>query len=317
MGENGVRMRMKRKHVMTTRFWPLVAVSLFCNFGNAQDSAVPVNSGYGVQGSLAMSRAQNDADMQRAIQRARETKALKEAMVAYAPTQQLYTTPAQFLSANRPPAPAPRNNTGVTATSPVKTSSEIPDFEKPANTSRPEATPAPVSVTPTELPSRRGGLLDRLFKREKESPEVAPSVAPVPSGGDLPPGPPPAAPSMGNTSNPPSADRIPEPPSFGSTTPGPSAAESNMPTEAGAPAPPAAEDTEEVAPIFQRRAAAASPAAGELAAVTAESEANVDGVLVRLYEGDKVTVLSRSGSDAMIRLPDQRVGRISASFLSP
>ena len=48
-----------------------------------------------------------------------------------------------------------------------------------------------------------------------------------------------------------------------------------------------------------------------------ESEANVAGVLVRLYEGDKVSVLSRNGSDVTIRLADQRVGTVSASVLSP
>lgn len=88
-----------------------------------------------------------------------------------------------------------------------------------------------------------------------------------------------------------------------------------MAGEGAASAPPAPAGPEEVAPIFQRRAGA--PASGETAAVKTESEANVAGVLVRLYEGDKVSVLSRNGSDVTIRLADQRVGTVSASVLSP
>ena len=161
---------------MTTRLWPVVAISLFCNFGNAQDGVAPVSTSYAVQGSLATSRAQNDADMQRALQRARETKALKDSMVAYAPTQRYYPVEDQLraasLTANRPAVPTPASlGGGLSASIPVKVvkapTPEIPEFEKPSNPSQQQAAPAQVSGELTELPSKKNGLLDRLFKREK------------------------------------------------------------------------------------------------------------------------------------------------------
>ena len=328
LGENGVRLAPNTKHGMTTRLWPVVAISLFCNFGNAQDGVAPVSTSYAVQGSLATSRAQNDADMQRALQRARETKALKDSMVAYAPTQRYYPVEDQLraasLTANRPAVPTPASlGGGLSASIPVKVvkapTPEIPEFEKPSNPSQQQAAPAQVSGELTELPSKKNGLLDRLFKREKEGPEAVDSGGMAPGASDLPPGPAAVdaatAEATGGVAVAPPSQGIPEPPSFGSTAPSPPGAGPAMAGEVTPSAPPAPAGPEEVAPIFQRRAAA--PTSGETAAVKTESEANVAGVMVRLYEGDKVSVLSRNGSDVTIRLADQRVGTVSASVLAP
>ena len=70
----------------------------------------------------------------------------------------------------------------------------------------------------------------------------------------------------------------------------------------------------ETAPsIFVKRGSAS--AAGESATVKAATQATVDGVLVRLYEGTAVTVLEKSGSMAKVRLPDGREGSVAASAL--
>jgi hypothetical protein len=303
-----------RESVMTARFLPLVALSSLCNFGSAQDNVVSLNPGYGVQGSLAVTRAQNEADMQRALQRARETRALKEAMAAYAPTRQIPSTPAQFLTANRPAPPLPQSGGAVTSIAPVERVPEVPYFEKPVEFPSPEPapSPSPVSIETPSPPASRGGLLDRLFKREKEAPETASSNSQLPLRGELPPAPP-VAPAVPPTVSSPSPDRIPEPPSFRETAPSPRAGEPSMAEKPILSSPP--EPEEEIAPIFQRRVAPS--AAGETATVTVESEATVSGVLVRLYKGDQVRVLSRNGSEATIRLADQRVGTINAGVLKP
>jgi hypothetical protein len=57
-------------------------------------------------------------------------------------------------------------------------------------------------------------------------------------------------------------------------------------------------------------------AAGAHATVLETSQAMIEGVLVRLYEGSSVVVLERSGSMARIRLADGREGTIAASALS-
>lgn len=296
---------------MTARFLPFVALSILCNFGTAQDNLVPLNPGYGVQGSLAVTRAQNEADMQLALQRARETRALKESMSAYPLTRPIHTTSEQFLAANRPAPPLPPSGGAVTSTAPVERVPEVPYFEKPVEFPSPE--PAPVSSEMPVPPPSREGLLDRLFnKREKDAPEPALSNSQLPVGSDLPPAPP-AAPAMDPVVSSPSPDRIPEPPSFRETAPPPQAEEPAMAEKPILPTPP--EPVEEVAPIFKRRATASG--AGEIAAVMVESEANVSGVLVRLYKGDQVNVLSRNGSEATIRLADQRVGTINAGVLNP
>ena len=287
----------------------------------------PVIPTYAVQGSQAMSRAQNDADMQRALQRARETKALKDSMVAYAPTQRYYPVTDQLkalsLAANRPAVPASSAAGGLSAAIPVKVvkapASEIPEFERPSNPSQQQAAPTLVSEGTTELPSKRNGLLDRLFKREQEGPEGMSFSDTGPGGADQPPGDPAinaaTNAATGGAAVAPPGQGIPEPPSFGSTAPSPPGPGIAMTGEGGTPPTPGTTEPEEVAPIFQRRAGA--PASGEMVAVKAESEASVAGVLVRLYEGDKVSVLSRNGSEVTIRLPDQRVGTVNASVLSP
>jgi len=70
---------------------------------------------------------------------------------------------------------------------------------------------------------------------------------------------------------------------------------------------------EAAASIFVKRASGNST--GGTATVQSATQATVDGVLVRLYEGSEVTVLETSGSSAKVRLPDGREGSVAASAL--
>ncbi|MEX2580427.1 MAG: hypothetical protein WD342_15320 [Verrucomicrobiales bacterium] len=79
-------------------------------------------------------------------------------------------------------------------------------------------------------------------------------------------------------------------------------------------APSASSPEPEVAPIFTRRSGS-NRVAGDSATVKATTQAEVGGVLVTLYEGAEVGVLSREGNTATIRLPDRRVGVVPSSAL--
>lgn len=161
-----------------------------------------------------------------------------------------------------------------------------------------ESVAAPETV---EMPGseRSSGFLGKLFGRDRgtgSTSESIPAPAPEPQV-DLPPemAEAPALPE-------PSADApIPEPEPFETAA--------VEPQPAPEPAPPAP-----VADIFTRRANA-DMGTTETATVTAEVQADVGGVLVTLYEGTKVGVISRDGGTAKIRLQDQREGTVKASAL--
>ncbi len=152
----------------------MVAVTLFTSLGNTQDDAAAVPTGgvssegvamgYAAQGNVAMSKAQHEADLQRAALAARQEKALKAAMASYAQTPPPITTAEQFLAVNRPPAGPPRE--GDFALSPVKTSTYVPEFQTPSGSVNSSGV-AP--QTTTASPGRKPGLFD-LFKSKKSSP---------------------------------------------------------------------------------------------------------------------------------------------------
>ncbi len=152
-----------------------------------------------------------------------------------------------------------------------------------------------------ELPGReeKSGFLGKLFGRDRDTgsaPQPIPAPAAEPQS-ELPPemAEAPAFPEE-------SADApIPEPEPFETA--------SVDPQPAPEPAPSAP-----VADIFTRRSNADMGAA-ETATVTTEVQADVGGVLVTLYEGTKVGVISRDGATAKIRLQDQREGTVRASAL--
>lgn len=75
---------------------------------------------------------------------------------------------------------------------------------------------------------------------------------------------------------------------------------------------PAPQPTQE-ASIFVKRQPEAE---GEIVTVLSNAQAEVEGVRVMLYEGSKVHLISKSGSRASIRLPDQRTGTVDLSALN-
>lgn len=154
-----------------------------------------------------------------------------------------------------------------------------------------------------EMPGReeKSGLFGKLFNRNRDEasePELIPSPAPDPQV-DLPPEMVEAPATPEERVDAP----IPEPEPFETAEVAPE------------PAPaPATVPTAPVADIFSRRANA-DMAAGETATVATDVQADVGGVLVTLYEGTQVGVISRDGGTAKIRLKDQREGTVSASAL--
>ncbi len=341
---------------MNARLWPVLALTWFAALGNGQDGAVPPPppDGYGIQGNATWTKALADSELAKAALAARQKKALMDSMATMAHKPPVITSAEQYLAVHRPPSPAPgevapapaRRDTYVpqfeaaparTGRSPATASApELPEKrgglfglfrpkerdpgsaemapppaaypEPPAagiapDASLPPSPPVPDPGTPGAAgavsgatrgaaPAERPSLFGRLFGKEKttEPSWVGEPTLPV-APSDPVPAPPPAespAPSV--------PGGIPTPPAFDSPAP---------------PVPPG--DTED-ATIFVRREAGGS--ASLTAKVLTESQATVDGVLVRLYEGTDVTVLERQGSMARIRLPDQREGIIAASALS-
>ncbi len=130
----------------------MLAIPFFTLLGNAQDDAEPASApmGYAVQGNVEMNQTLRETEMQRAVQTARERKALKEAMAGYVQKPTDITTAEQFLSVNRPPG-MPRRE-GDTEISPVKTSTYVPEFQTTAGRVNPSSAPSesvPMAEPPT------------------------------------------------------------------------------------------------------------------------------------------------------------------------
>lgn len=224
-------------------------------------------------------------------------------------------------SAPAPPTPLPEKKGGLFGLFKSKESAEGPGGLLPPpgasdSLPPPAAYPEPGAMNPGPPPAvdsseRQAALAEategapagdkptlfgKLFGKDKPA-ESAPPTAPVMA---LPPS---AEPS---TAPAPDPAGIPVPPSFNEPAPAPPAPPA--PVVADAPPPEAGE-----ASIFVRRSA--TPESGPEAGVLTTTQATVGGVLVRLYEGTKVTVLERSGSMARVRLPDGREGTVAASAL--
>ena len=159
-----------------------------------------------------------------------------------------------------------------------------------------EAVAASEAVDPPGQ-EKKGGLFGKLFKRNRS--EAAPPASipePAPQA-DLPSEMVETPVTNGESANAP----IPDPEPFE--------------TAAAAPSAPAPEPTTApVADIFSRRASAES-ATSSTATVASDSQVEVGGVLVTLYEGTAVGVISQDGGTTKIRLQDQRVGTIKSSEL--
>lgn len=325
---------MRRDKKMKRHFYPSLALSLFLSLGNAQDNTLPVSTVYATQGNAAKRQSLEEVEMQAAIQAAREKKALMAAMSAYAMPQQVITTPAQFLLANPPRVPAAPNEGESAGGSIEKKNDEVPMFE-PAPGVGNSSTP-PIKVAPTPAP--KVGLFDLLKAKNRKNASVAdgnpyameqPSPpesisntsevsqgAPVqtapnePVGGIFKRGD-----SMpGTTPSRDDSDSLPVAPASDATTVGSVNQGGNGGGETAPSTPSGAGMTQPDAPIFIRRQS--SSLSGETASLKSTAEAEVGGVMVSVWEGTEVKVLSKNGGMATIQLPDQRVGTINASALA-
>lgn len=199
---------------MKARPLAFLAVSLFATLGNGQDGAVAPtivqgSSGPGVQGNVAWTQSQQDAELDRAALAARQKKALMEAMATYTQKPPVITSAEQYLQVYRPAAPR-SEGTGPTPQA-VRSNNYVPAFETGGTGRGGSAmSPTPANVSP-DLPEKKPGLFS-LFQSKKKA-EVS---------GDLPP----------------DADTAPAPPA--ASYPEPSAM--NLETSSTPPAPPGPAD---------------------------------------------------------------------------
>jgi hypothetical protein len=265
---------------------------------------------YRHQANVAQSKMMHERELSQAARQARIDKELKSAMAAQgmSASPPVITTAAQFLEANKPP-PAPPSD----RPEPLRGGGYVPPFDIPAdptpssNPVRPETGPsaenAMIQTTQGdfELPKQKGGFFSKLFGKKKA--DTPPDLAPVmpseyPTGEQVESMPPETVAPEAPTVNP---FEIPDAPSMNEAPVTP-------------PTPPAAEvSTTTGGSIFKVKKAAT--ASGTKMTVTAEVNANVSGVLVKLFEGDQVEMLGQTGSLSRIRLKDQRVGTVAASAL--
>lgn len=325
---------------MKRNFLRILALSLFLNLGNAQEDALPVSTVYATQGNVARRQSLDEAEMQAAVQAAREEKALKAAMATYSQPRQVITTPAQFLAANPPRVPAAADGEGDLSGVVVKKEEEVPEFEPVPGTNGPGASspdPAPVR---TALPVKAGFFEKLKVKNRRkdsgfaenpyvlEQPAAQESISNTvggasgvsehsskkdPFGGIFKRGkssPAPASVPPGEVVGTPSAiTTAPEEMSLGS---GPREANTDIVaapavTGTGAPAPTGTS-------IFVPRSG--GTLSGEPASLKSTADADVGGVLVSIRQGTRVGILSERGGIATIQLPDHRIGKIKASTLA-
>lgn len=187
--------------------------------GNAQDSVVTSAppTGYGVQGSVAWTQSQRDAEMERATLAARQKKALMEAMSTPALRTPTFTSAEQYLAHYKPMAaantggpgagsPPPRRDVYVPEfnNSPVLTgrgepsvspriTAEAPQAPAPPAATGPRVAPAP-ATSRNDLPNAKRGL----FSFGKKEGGVDASLLPAPPASSYPEAPVPSepAPSM-------------------------------------------------------------------------------------------------------------------------
>lgn len=158
---------------MKATLWLTLALSFFSRFGNGQDGAVsttPPPDGWGVHGNVAWSKAQHEAELEKAAAAARQKKALMGAMSSYVQQPAPITSAEQYLAVHRPPAPPAGESA---APSPVRRDAYVPEFEAaPARSGRGrESLSAPVAAPSAPAPEKRG--LFGLFKSKEKAPAIS------------------------------------------------------------------------------------------------------------------------------------------------
>ena len=160
----------------------------------------PVN-GWGTQGNLAWTKAQHDAELEKAALAARQKKALMNSMATVAHKPPTITTAEQYLQVYKPAVP--RSPEGSGASAPITRSNPyVPQFENttpPSGGGGSSTTNAPASP-PVTTPEKKSGLFG-LFKTKEKEPEFSGGSSTMP----LPPAaayPEPAPGGIGSTSAP-------------------------------------------------------------------------------------------------------------------
>jgi hypothetical protein len=176
---------------MKPQLWSLLAVSYFAPLGNGQDGAVAPTivqgaSGPGIQGNVGWTRAQQDAELERASLAARQKKALMESIASHSQKLPVITSAEQYLQVHRPAMPRSPEGSRPTPEA-VRSNNYVPAFEN-ASTGRSvnDSRPAPVmSGSSPDLPEKKTGWLG-LFK-SKEKAEIGGDPLPNPYSGALAP----------------------------------------------------------------------------------------------------------------------------------
>lgn len=176
---------------MKARPLAYLAVSLFATLGNGQDGGlaptiVQGGSGPGVQGNVAWTQSQQDAELDRAALAARQKKALMEAMASYSQKPPVVTSAEQYLQVHRPPMTRSPEGPGTTAAA-NRSNNYVPAFETGATGRGISTSPAPEtarSASP-ELPEKKPGLF-ALFQSKKKT-GVSGELLPDPDAVPVPP----------------------------------------------------------------------------------------------------------------------------------
>lgn len=166
---------------MKARPLAFLAVSLFATLGNGQDGGlaptiVQGGSGPGVQGNVAWTQSQQDAELDRAALAARQKKALMEAMATYTQKPPVITSAEQYLQVYRPAA-SRSEGTGPTPQA-VRSNNYVPAFETGGTGRGGESTvtsPPAANASP-DLPEKKPGLFS-LFQSKKKA-EVSGDLLP-------------------------------------------------------------------------------------------------------------------------------------------
>ncbi len=316
---------------MNPTLWLTVAVSFFFVLGNAQDGALPTSTIYATQGVSRHGRRSTRQKCSKRF-RLRQEKALKAAMAAYSPQQQVITSTAQFLAANPPRVPMPKPGEGGDGgDDDMRRTTEVPEFDPIPQSGR-ENPAAVIDDSALALPTRKAGLFERMKSKSRNSAFATTTNATS------------AGVNPYAIEQPASPDSISNSSSRGATGNGGGLARffgmrkrGDVTVDAGslpavelpdrgpggsAGAPPAGTDLPGVAvapvgsesSIFVPRQPVS--VSGEPATLKMTVDADVAGVLVSLREGTMVGILSERGGIATIQLPDQRVGTLKSSVLA-
>lgn len=154
----------------------MLALAYLPILGNGQDGALPptvVPNAPGIQGNVAWTQAQQDAELDRAAAAARQKKAVMESMLTQVQRPAVITSAEQYLAVNRPIAPRSPEGSGPSPQV-VRGNAYVPAFENASNRtgSGQGTTPHPVS---SDLAEKKGGLFS-LFKSKEKEAETAPGL---------------------------------------------------------------------------------------------------------------------------------------------